>query len=152
LRCQADISLQAVNVETLVLWPADRETPTFIKNIFDEEPPEFLNKNYSEMVSLLNSNNGKRLKSGRFFQFEMDSTLPSAKDLVSDEFQLNIQKAHLRVLRTHSSGYQFWLHDEVDLIYYLKFVSYGLLTIIFFADNFVLCCASSRASARLLCF
>jgi hypothetical protein len=115
LRCQADLSHQAVIVDTVVLWPADRETPTYIQNIFDEEPPAFLNKNYSEMVSLFNSNR-KISKSGRGFQLEIDSTLPSAKDLVCDKFQLNIQKAHLRVLRTHSSGYQFWLHDEVDLI------------------------------------
>jgi hypothetical protein len=67
------------------------------------------------MNSLFNSN-PKRLKSGKFFQSEMDSTLLSANDLVSDDFELNIQKADLRVLRTHPSGYQFWLHDEVDLI------------------------------------
>ena len=73
------------------------------------------------MVSLFASNPRKNSKFGRGFQLETDSTLPSATDLVCNEFDLNIQKADLRVLRTHSSGYQFWLHDEVDLLYFLNF-------------------------------
>ena len=113
LRCQAKISKQAVIVEAAVLWPADCAIPSFIRNIFDEEPPEFQNKSYSKMVSMFNSHR-KSSKSGRGFQLEIDSTLPSAQDLVCNKFNLNIQKAHLRVLRTHSSGFQFWLHDQVD--------------------------------------
>ena len=92
--------------------------PSYVREVFDEEPESFLNKSFAEIEELMEQAK-KQIRvdptQGPCARRIYDDTLASASDLLDDPFNLELKKSQLRCLRTHPSGYKFWLQDQVYL-------------------------------------
>jgi hypothetical protein len=76
----------------------------------------FINKSFAEITELMEQAE-KQIDptQGQCARRRYDDTLTSASDLLDDPFNLQLKKSQLRCLRTHPSGYKFWVQDQVYL-------------------------------------